>query len=204
VTNVEYPDPTPPEPAPYQPYQPDSGQFSTPGFGEQHPSAPLPAPIAPYGEPQAYVEPFTPQPPAAEVAPFGQPQPFVEPQQVYGQPQQPFGQPFPQQPFPQPTFGAPMPGGLGMQTRPTSGLCIAGMILGILALIGFWVPFGDVVFALLGIGLSWGGLVSVGRTGNGGKGMAIAGLICGILGLIPAILVVAALLSAATAAAAFG
>jgi len=71
----------------------------------------------------------------------------------------------------------------------TSGLAVAGMVLGILALVGFWIPFADLLLGFLAIGLSWAGIVQSGKPGYTGHGMAVAGLICGILGVLPAIIV---------------
>ncbi|WP_326566484.1 DUF4190 domain-containing protein [Amycolatopsis rhabdoformis] len=69
-----------------------------------------------------------------------------------------------------------------------SGMAIAGMIIGILALITFWVPFWDVIAALTAIGLSWAGIVQAGKPGYSGQGMGIAGLVCGIVAAIPAVI----------------
>lgn len=70
----------------------------------------------------------------------------------------------------------------------TSGLAIAGMIVGIIALVSFWVPFFNIVAALAGIGLSWAGMVQAAKPGWTGQGMAIAGLVCGIIAAIPAVI----------------
>ncbi|WP_329054822.1 DUF4190 domain-containing protein [Amycolatopsis sp. NBC_01488] len=109
-----------------------------------------------------------------------------------------------------PAAGAPVPAQPGWQPQPnpisaplpaqpyavvspypmlrTSGLCVAGMIVGILALIGFWIPFGDVLMGLLAIGLSWAGMSQAAKPGFTGRGMGIAGLVCGIIAMIPAII----------------
>jgi hypothetical protein len=71
----------------------------------------------------------------------------------------------------------------------TSGLAVAGMVVGILALVGFWIPVADLLLGFLAIGLSWAGIVQGGKPGYTGRGMGIAGLVCGILGVIPAIVV---------------
>lgn len=79
----------------------------------------------------------------------------------------------------------------------TSGLCVAGMIVGILALLGFWIPFGDILMGLLAIGLSWAGMAQAAKPEFTGRGMGIAGLICGILAIIPAIVVMVFFFTAA-------
>jgi hypothetical protein len=78
---------------------------------------------------------------------------------------------------------------------PNSGYATAGLVLGILGLIGFWIPFGDIVMSGLAVILS---VVGLGQTNSGryaGRGKAIAGLVCGIIGLIPAILVIGGILA---------
>lgn len=71
----------------------------------------------------------------------------------------------------------------------TSGMAVAGMVIGIVALVTFWVPFVDLLLGFLAIGLSWAGMVQGGRPGYTGKGMGIAGLVCGIIAVIPALVV---------------
>ncbi|MFI5608497.1 DUF4190 domain-containing protein [Amycolatopsis sp. NPDC051903] len=95
--------------------------------------------------------------------------------------------PVPYNPYsgPQPM---PYPPVYGMPLR-TSGLAVAGMIVGIVALLTFWVPFFDVVVAIAAIGLSWGGMVQGARPGYTGQGMGIAGLVCGIIAAIPAVII---------------
>ncbi|MEV7039321.1 DUF4190 domain-containing protein [Amycolatopsis sp. NPDC051061] len=100
-------------------------------------------------------------------------------------------QPYASQPYPaygpQPVYGAqPYP---AYQPLNTSGMAVAGMVVGIVALVLFWVPFVDLLLGFLAIGLSWGGMVQAGRPGYTGKGMGIAGLVCGIIAVIPALIV---------------
>ncbi|HEY3469831.1 MAG TPA: DUF4190 domain-containing protein [Amycolatopsis sp.] len=100
-------------------------------------------------------------------------------------------QPYVSQPYPaygpQPVYGAQPYG--AYQPLTTSGMAVAGMVVGIIALVTFWVPFVDLLLGFLAIGLSWAGMVQAGRPGYTGKGMGIAGLICGILAVIPALIV---------------
>lgn len=100
-------------------------------------------------------------------------------------------QPYVTQPYPaygpQPVYGAqPYP---GYQPLITSGMAVAGMVVGIIALVTFWIPFVDLVLGFLAIGLSWGGMMQADRPGYTGKGMGIAGLVCGIVAVIPALIV---------------
>ena len=69
------------------------------------------------------------------------------------------------------------------------GLAVAGMVLGIVALVfSCCFPYITFVCALVGCILSG---VSLAKH-KGGKGMAVAGLVCSIIGLVPAIMVVVA------------
>jgi hypothetical protein len=72
-----------------------------------------------------------------------------------------------------------------MQEQPQgNGMAVAGMVLGILALVLCWVPFFDQILALLGIIFSALGVGKANRIGGRGKGMAVAGLVTAILGLL--------------------
>lgn len=78
-----------------------------------------------------------------------------------------------------------------------SGLSVAGMVLGILTLVGFWVPIGAVVMGVLAVALSGAGIAQTAKPGWSGRGMAVTGLVCGIVGLVPSVLFMIAFLSAA-------
>lgn len=80
------------------------------------------------------------------------------------------------------------------QQQPTSGLAIASMVLGIVALVVSCFGWAGVVCGILGVIL--GGVAIAGH--KGGKGMAIAGLVCGIVALIPSIIVIATATSIAS------
>jgi|SRR5579872_848479 len=77
----------------------------------------------------------------------------------------PGGAPSPQ-PTPTPPY-APMP-----STEP-NGLAIASLVLGIVALLLFWIPFIGWLPVILGVVL---GLIAMQQ--SGGRGMAMAGLVC--------------------------
>lgn len=122
-------------------------------------------------------------------------------------------QPMMQQPMMQQPMmaGAPMTGPIGgpaavvqntvvvggPMMMPSSGMATAALVLGILGLCGFWIPFGDVVFAGLAVLFGILGLAQTNKGEYSGHGKAMAGLIMGIIGLIPAIIVISLLLSAA-------
>lgn len=79
----------------------------------------------------------------------------------------------------------------GKKKSGTSGLAVAGLVVGIVAIIGSWVPFLNLAsawIAIVAIGLSVAGLIISIKGTKGGKGVAIAGL---VLGVVTIILVVA-------------
>lgn len=81
----------------------------------------------------------------------------------------------------------------------SSGLSIASMVCGIVGLVlSCCVPYLPLILGIVGLVL---GAISL-RKQAGGKGMAIAGVVCSIITLIPAILMLvmgASLLSTLTA-----
>jgi hypothetical protein len=78
----------------------------------------------------------------------------------------------------------------------TSGMSVAGMVLGILTLVGFWVPIGSVILGVIAVALSGAGMAQTGKPGYSGRGMAITGLVCGIIGLIPSVIFMIAFIGA--------
>ena len=110
----------------------------------------------PYQPEQQPAEPFyPPSAPQYAVQPYvTQPQPYP----AYGV--QPYAQPYAAQPY-------------GMAAYPmlrTSGVAVAGMVIGIIALFTFWVPFFDLLLGFLAIGLSWAGMVQCRQAGLFGQG----------------------------------
>jgi hypothetical protein len=63
--------------------------------------------------------------------------------------------------------------------QPSNGLAIASMVLGIIALFTFWIPFIGWVPTLLGLVL---GLVGLQQAQ--GRGMAVAGIVCSGLAMM--------------------
>jgi hypothetical protein len=115
----------------------------------------------------------------ADLPPVLPPGQVLLPQPVpYGTYSQPFPQPYVAAYPPQPYFGP----------RPSSGLATAGLVFGILGLVGFWIPVGDVLLSGLGVLFSGMGLAQTRGDLVSGRGRAIGGLVCGIIGLIPAVL----------------
>ncbi|HEX2073735.1 MAG TPA: DUF4190 domain-containing protein [Geodermatophilus sp.] len=121
--------------------------------------------------------PFMPAPGAG--APQGPPP-------GYGPPPPPPGYGYP----PPPGYGPPLlPPGYGyptaypVQPAPSNGLGIAGFVTGLCGLVLFWVPFVGMVLAGVGVVLSAIGM-SQGRRTGAPTGLAVAGLVLGILGVL--------------------
>jgi hypothetical protein len=142
----------------------------------QDPNLPPVPPVPPVPNEPYAAQPVAPQPYGQAPQQYAQ-QPAQAPQQGYGQ--QPYGQPGqPGQPYP--------------QQPPTETLAIIGLVTGII----FW-PAGIIINPIA--------LSKIKKTGNGGRGFAIAGLILSIVGAIFSIIsIVITIISIATSAAIIG
>jgi hypothetical protein len=102
------------------------------------------------------------------------------PAQQYGQqyPQQQYGQQYPQSY--QPYQGGQYP----YQQQPSNPMGTAGFVCGLLGLVLFWIPFVGLVLAVIGIALSGAGMSS-GKRAGASTGLAVAGLVLGIVALLP-------------------
>jgi len=69
-----------------------------------------------------------------------------------------------------------------------NGMAVAGLVLGILALVLFFITWPAWILAILGIIFGALGISKANKIGGKGKGMAIAGLVCAVLGLIISII----------------
>lgn len=117
---------------------------------------------------------------------YGESPPGSAPQ--YGEPTPAYGS------APQPAYGAGAGPGYGTQAAPGKGLAIAALVLGILALLGSWIPVLNVVSILMAIvGIILGGVaLSKIRKGTAsGRGMALGGIITSVLAILVAVLVLA-------------
>jgi hypothetical protein len=96
----------------------------------------------------------------------------------------PYGQPqYPQYP---PAFVQP----------PGNGMGVAGFILGLLGLLFFWIPFFGLILALLGVCLGGAG-ISVGKKRGAGIGLAVTGLVLGLVALVPTVFFLIAVMGSA-------
>ncbi|GIJ81173.1 hypothetical protein SAMN05443287_103345 [Micromonospora phaseoli] len=170
------PDAAPPaSPAPYDPYAPPAGQpptsgqpaYGQPGYGQPG-----------YGQP-GYGQPGYGQPGYGQPG-YGQP--------AYGQPAagQPYGQSYPD-PYgtPQPYGGAPMYPHAGFTGMPgqQNTLGLVAMILGI-ASIPLSCCYLGIPLGLAAVVTGWLGKQKANQGLAGNSGQALAGIICGAVGLL--------------------
>lgn len=78
-----------------------------------------------------------------------------------------------------PQEAAPSPGSGG-----GNGIAIAGLVIGIIGLILFWMPFAGLGAAVIALILSIMGMKKAGVLGGAGKGAAVAGIVIAILGIL--------------------
>jgi hypothetical protein len=130
------------------------------------------------------------EPPAAPApqyypAPAPQPQPYYAPQMQMPQPQPYYAV------QPQPVFVEPMM----VAAPPRNGAGTAAGVLGIIAIILMFIPIADYLGILLGVLaviLGGVGISRANRMGGTGKGMAITGLVLGLISVIVSIIFIVA------------
>jgi hypothetical protein len=159
---------------------PEAGGRPTPATPERVSLDKPPEPFDPY----RYGAPEHPVP--AEYAPPGYSPPPVTgpppgmPAQQYVPPAQPgYGYPGPQQPYAAPP---PYPQQYP-QPRTGNGKAIAALVLGILAIFFCWTSIFDVVFVALALIFGFLGL-GESKRGAGGRGMALSGIACAVVGAL--------------------
>jgi len=149
-------------------------------------------------DPYRFGKPDHPIP--AEYAPPGYTGPVLPPQTPYGQPPNPWASPYggpphspaggPPYPYPPPPppghWGPPAPPPYHgyVQPKAGNGTAITALVLGIASIVFSVLSFFDAVFVVLGLIFS---LIAISETktrGTSGRGMAIAGLICTIVGAV--------------------
>lgn len=147
-------------PADFDPYR-----FGAP----EHPVPPEYAPPG-YTPPPQTAPPSTPPPGTSPPPPYGYP--------AYGQ----YGA--------HPQYGAPPPPQYSQYPQPATGngKAVAGLVLGIASIVFCWTTVFDVVPVVLGLVFGFLGLNQSSRLpGRTGRGMAIAGIVCSVIGAALAI-----------------
>ena len=183
---------------PAHPYSPPDPWTRPPATGSDNPfSNPPGTPYAPPNDPTAagsnaqgrYAPGPNPQDPYAQ-----------RPSGSYGAPpQQGYGPPPPHQgygPSPYQGYGPPPYHGYA-QPRTGNGKAVAALILGILSVVFCFLSFFDAVFVIPGLVFSLIAMSEAKQPGRGGRGMAIAGLICTIVGALLASVFTALIVHAA-------
>lgn len=163
-----------PDQAPFDPYRfgapehPIPPEYAPPGYVAPPPAEPAPT----------YAQPYPPY--AGGQQPYGGgQQPYPGPPQYPGAPQQqypPYAGPY----YPPPWTQYPPP-------RTGNGRAIAGLVLGIVAILFCWTSIVDVVPVVLAIVFGSIGLNDAKRSGSG-RSMAVAGIACGVIGALLAII----------------
>ena len=84
-----------------------------------------------------------------------------------------------------PAYQVVTPVAVAMQPK-SNGLCVAGFVLGILAVALFWIPFFGIILGVVGVSLSAVGMavVKTSEIMQGGFGMAVAGLVLSCLNVL--------------------
>jgi predicted PurR-regulated permease PerM len=80
--------------------------------------------------------------------------------------------------------------GGGTLTAPRNGFGIAALVLGILALVLCWTAIGGIVLGVLAVIFAILGIRRANRQEATNKGMAISGLVTGVIGLIIAVVLI--------------
>src|SRR5579884_4062159 len=91
---------------------------------------------------------------------------------------------------PAPGYGYQQPGYYAAQ-RPGNGIAIAAMVCGIVGLVFCWIPVVDIISIILGaLGIVFGfiGNNRARELGGSGRGMAITGIVCGIIAIALSVL----------------
>jgi hypothetical protein len=71
-----------------------------------------------------------------------------------------------------------------VESKRTSGMAVASLVLGICALVLFWIPWLGFLLGILAIIFGGLALSQIRKEPSlGGQGMAVAGLVCGIIGI---------------------
>ena len=163
--------------APFDPYRfgrpehPIPAEYAPPGYtGPVVPTAPPPPPPGWGAPPRANpANPFS-NPPGTPYSPYGEQPPGYPPPG-----QHPWGPPPGQHPW------APPPG-YGYTQRSGTGKAVTALVLGIGSIFFCWLFFFDAALVIPGLIFALIALSEAGRPGGSGRAMALAGLICSVIG----------------------
>ena len=140
---------------PNYPPPPEWENNQQPGYGQ-------------YGQSNASVPPTQYQPPYPEQPSYSQ--------ESYSQPPPPYSQ----QSFVPPTYAVPLPYGVPVRAPDKSmGFAIAGLVLGIIAIVSSWYPVCGLPIPIIGIVMS-----ALGRRSVSYRTMATVGLVLSIIALV--------------------
>jgi Domain of unknown function (DUF4190) len=151
-------------------------------------AAPVPSEPVSFDKPEPQFDPYrygAPEHPVpAEYAPPGYRPSASAPPPTYP-PSRP-GPGYPNPGYPDPGYPYPAPPGYAQQYPPPrtgNGKAIAALVLGILAIVFCWTSVFDVIPVALAVVFGFLGLGDAKR-GGGGRGMAISGLVCALVGAL--------------------
>ena len=140
---------------PYYPPGPEWENNQQPGYGQ-------------YGQSNASVPPTQYQPPYPEQPSYSQ--------ESYSQPPPPYSG----QSYVPPTYAAPLPYGVPVRAPDRNmGFAIAGLVLGIIAIVSSWYPVCGLPIPIIGIVMS-----ALGRRSVSYRTMATVGLVLSIIALV--------------------
>ncbi|EWC60748.1 putative integral membrane protein [Actinokineospora spheciospongiae] len=109
---------------------------------------------------------------------------------------QAYSEPFPAQAYPQapPQMAAPMMG-YHQMVPPQNGIGTAGFVTGLLGLLFSWLGIVGLILCIIGVSLSGVGISKANKGQATNKGLAVAGLVCGVIGLAIDVIVIIAVAS---------
>jgi len=160
--------PSPAEPVQSDPQSLDKPETPFDPYRYGAPEQPVPPEYAPPGYSPPAAPPSFTKPPASPPLSYGAAQPGYG-YQAGGQHPYPAPPHYPQQ-YPQPKTG--------------NGKAVAGLVLGILAIVFFWTSLLDIVLIVPGVIFALLGMSEAKRIGGAGRGVAIGGLVCALVGAL--------------------
>jgi hypothetical protein len=139
-------------------------------------------PVPPEYAPPGYVFPSQPAPAPPAAGPWAPPAALPPTQAGSGPPGPLSPPPYPQ--YPHYPYGAPPPPPYHgyYQPKPGNGKAVAALVLGILSIVFFWLTVFDLALIIPAVVFGTLGLSDARTRNAGGRGKAIAGLVCAAVG----------------------